>query len=203
VIKVCGITSQEDAQAALDAGANALGFNFYPRSPRYVAPLRAQQIAQTVTGRYLRVGVFVNPTEEDLIEAASAVPLDILQLHGRHVPTHLAGSFRIWQAIRASDIPEHDRGIEAFLMDSPTPLYGGSGESFDWTLAAAFPYRAIIAGGLDEANVAAAIQIGKPWGVDACSRLESRPGKKDHRRVRAFVQAAQAAFKLLPQEAAK
>ena len=203
MIKVCGITSQEDAQAALDAGANALGFNFYPRSPRYVAPLRAQQIAQTVTGRYLRVGVFVNPTEEDLIEAASAVPLDILQLHGRHVPTHLAGSFRIWRAIRAMEIPPPDRGIEAFLLDSPTPLYGGSGELFDWSLAAAFPYRAIIAGGLDEANVAAAIQIGKPWGVDACSRLESRPGKKDHRRVRAFVQAAQAAFKLLPQEAAK
>jgi phosphoribosylanthranilate isomerase len=84
--------------------------------------------------------------------------------------------------------------VEAYLLDSPSTLYGGSGETFDWRLAAAFPRRFLVAGGLDASNVASAIRIAQPWGVDACSRVESQPGKKDPVRVAAFVQAALAAF---------
>ena len=198
IIKVCGITREEDAATAVSAGANALGFNFYPSSPRYIAPLDAQEISQGVSGSYLRVGVFVNPTEEELIEAASTVPLDVLQLHGTRLPLNLAGSFRVWQAIQATAPPPLHPDVEAYLLDSPTPLYGGSGEAFDWTLAAAFPRRVVVAGGLDASNVASAIRIARPWGVDACSRLESQPGLKNAERVIAFVRAAIAAFNLLP-----
>lgn len=198
IIKVCGITNADDAATAIHAGANALGFNFYPGSPRYITPQDAQEIAQSISGPYLRVGVFVNPSEEELIEAASTVPLDVLQLHGNNLPLHLATSFRVWQAIQATAPPPLHPDVEAYLLDSPTPLYGGSGESFDWTLAAAFPRRILVAGGLDASNVAAAIRIAQPWGVDACSRIESQPGKKDPQRVTAFVQAALAAFQYEP-----
>jgi phosphoribosylanthranilate isomerase len=194
IIKVCGITSVADAEAAIHAGANALGFNFYPQSPRYVTPQYAQEITQTISQPYLRVGVFVNPSEEDLIEAASTVPLDVLQLHGDQLPLHLASSFRIWQAIQATAPPLLHPDVEAYLLDSPTPLYGGSGEAFDWTLAAAFPRPVLVAGGLDGSNVANAIRIAHPWGVDACSRIEAQPGRKDPQRVAAFVHAALAEF---------
>jgi phosphoribosylanthranilate isomerase len=194
IIKVCGITSAADAATAINAGANALGFNFYPSSPRYITLQDAQKIAMSVSAPYLRVGVFVNPSEEELIEAASIVPLDVLQLHGNNVPLHLAGSFRVWQAIQATAPPALRPDVEAYLLDSPTPLYGGSGETFDWTLAAAFPHRVLVAGGLDALNVASAIRMTRAWGVDACSRVESQPGKKDPTRVIAFVHAALAEF---------
>jgi phosphoribosylanthranilate isomerase len=194
IIKVCGITSAADATNAIEAGANALGFNFYPSSPRYITPQAAQEIAQSISVPYLRVGVFVNPTEDELIEAASTVPLDVVQLHGDNLPLHLASSFRVWQAIQATAPPPLHPDVEAYLLDSPTPLYGGSGEAFDWTLAAAFPRRVLVAGGLDSSNVASAIRIAHPWGVDACSRIEAAPGRKDPERVIAFVQAALAQF---------
>ncbi len=89
-----------------------------------------------------------------------------------------------------------DPNVEAWLLDTPTPLYGGSGHRFDWSLAAGFPRRFIVAGGLDSSNVADAIHSAQPWGVDACSRLESAPGKKDPALVQAFVEAALAAFRL-------
>jgi phosphoribosylanthranilate isomerase len=194
IVKVCGITSAAEAAHAIEAGANALGFNFYPRSPRYITPQAAHEIAESITARYLRVGVFVNPTEEELMEAASTVPLDVLQLHGDKLPLHLASSFRVWQAVQASALPPLHPDVEAFLLDTPTPLYGGSGETFDWTLAAAFPQRFLLAGGLDASNVASAIRTAHPWGVDACSRIEAAPGRKDPERVAAFVHAAEAEF---------
>lgn len=199
VVKVCGITNVADAAAAIQAGANALGFNFYPSSPRYITPLAAREIARAISTPYLRVGVFVNPTAEELLSAASLVPLDVLQLHGDRVPLQLAKSFRIWQAIQAFAPPPLHPDVEAYLLDSPTPLYGGSGETFDWTAAAAFPRRSILAGGLDASNVASAIGSVHPWGVDACSRLESKPGRKAPQRVAAFVQAALTAFAVMPE----
>jgi phosphoribosylanthranilate isomerase len=204
IVKVCGVTSVEDARAALDAGANALGFNFYYQSPRCLTPARAQQIAQTVPSGILKVGVFVNATKQELSDVGSQVGLDVLQLHGNQLPLHFPDSFRIWRAIQASAKPSPHRIVEAYLLDTPTPddasaQYGGSGQTFDWTLARAFPHRRILAGGLDGANVAEAIRIARPWGVDACSRLESSPGKKDPALVTAFVHAALAAFRL-PQE---
>ncbi len=207
VIKVCGITSAADAAAAIQAGANALGFNFYVHSPRYITPSVAREIAQSVSTPYLRVGVFVNPTAEELETVASQVPLDILQLHGANLPLHLARSFRIWQAIRVPTTSKLNADVEAYLLDTPTPLYGGSGETFDWSLADAFPRRFILAGGLDGFNVARAIHSAHPWGVDACSRLESQPGRKAAPRVSAFVHAAATAFapasEIVPQELIK
>jgi phosphoribosylanthranilate isomerase len=196
LVKICGITNEEDARAAVHAGANALGFNFYARSPRYIDLERARAIAECVPAGVLSVGVFVNASEEDLIEASSEVPLDVLQVHGEFPPLHLAASFRVWRAIQASAPPAFlDPHIEAHLLDSTTAQYGGSGTTFDWMLAAAFPLRKIVAGGLDAANVAEAIRVARPWGVDASSRLESEPGKKDPVRVAQFVQAALTAFR--------
>ena len=191
---MCGITTEADLETSLQAGANAIGFNFYPKSPRFLTPARARQIVHAVPGQYLKVGVFVSPGEDTLAEAASLVPLDVLQLHGERLG-YLASSYRIWQSANVGKSHnELDANVEAWLFDTPTPQYGGSGQTFDWSLAAGFPCRAIIAGGLDASNVATAIRAGHPWGVDACSRLESKPGQKDPARIRLFVEAAMAAF---------
>lgn len=191
VVKICGITREEDARIAVEAGANALGFNFYAKSPRYVSPERAHDIVQAVPGEYLKVGVFVNSPELELLSTGETVPLDVLQLHGKKIAIPLSARFRIWRSIHGgSSIQEHDERIEAYLLDAVTPDYGGSGKQFDWSLAANFGYCAIVAGGLDGTNVAESIAAIRPWGVDACSRIETSPGKKDARRVRDFVAAA-------------
>ena len=214
VVKVCGITSEDDLETSVEAGANAIGFNFYPKSPRFLTAERARRIAGSVRGQYLKVGVFVNPTEEELIETASLAPLDVLQLHGdpalarsrrkiRNGQPATAPSqsrlgkeaFRVWRSAHPGMAREAlDPNVEAWLLDTPTPQYGGSGKSFDWSLATGFPRRAIIAGGLDASNVTIAIRVARPWGVDACSRLESTPGQKDPARIKLFVETALAAF---------
>ena len=201
VIKICGITSPEDAQVAVEAGANAIGLNFYPKSPRYIGLERAREIAAILPAHILKVGIFVNlPTvlhstwggRKPALGASPAGLLDVFQLHGSDIP--LPG-YRIWRACSAHNLPIPDPAVEAYLLDAPSPRFGGSGQTFDWRLAASFSHRMLIAGGLDGSNVAAAIQAASPWGVDACSRLESSPGKKDPARVRDFVQAALAAFR--------
>jgi len=186
IVKVCGVTTREDAQAALDAGANALGFNFYPQSPRFVTFERAAEMIAALRGDFLRVGVFVNPQEE-----IAAPFLDVAQIHGAGraaIPT--------WRAVNPGSMPAADSKVDAWLLDTFTPDFGGSGQTFDWSLAARFPYRAIIAGGLDGSNVAEAIRIAQPWGVDSCSRLESSPGRKDHAKVAAFVENARQALNI-------
>src|SRR5204862_8227715 len=123
-------------------------------------------------------------------ECVRAVPLDVLQLHGTH-PDPLPAGYRIWKAIPGGSVPEQEEpAFEAYLLDSATPAYGGSGCTFEWERAQSFPYRAVLAGGLHGDNVGSAIRTVQPWGVDACSRLESRPGKKDPNKVRAFIEAA-------------
>jgi phosphoribosylanthranilate isomerase len=191
IIKVCGITTVEDALAAVESGANALGLNFYAGSPRCITPAKAAEIASSVAGRCLRVGVFVNASESDVRRIAADADLDVVQLHG---VTPAVRGLRNWRAAHATDQPKHDAGVEAWLLDTFSPAFGGSGKTFDWWLATQFPYRMIVAGGLDAANVAEAIRITNPWGVDACSRLELQPGRKDRKRVEAFISAALAAF---------
>jgi phosphoribosylanthranilate isomerase len=189
VVKICGITDEEDGRIALACGANALGFNFYRQSPRYLTIERARELTGALPGEYLRVGVFVNPTESELQDVLSTVQLDVVQLHGKQCATP-PRSMRVWRSlVLPASIPPGETA-EAFLLDSPTPQFGGSGRTFDWSLAAGFPHRAILAGGLDPINVADAIRAARPWGVDACSRLESKPGRKDASRVRAFIQTA-------------
>jgi phosphoribosylanthranilate isomerase len=190
IVKICGITNEVDARVAIESGANALGFNFWPASPRFISPERAREIADAVPGDYLKAGVFVDASPANLGETAAEARLDVLQLHGQCA---LTGSLRIWRAIAASEpAVDADQRIEAWLLDSAR--HGGSGQTFDWKLAARFPHRAILAGGLDALNVVEAVKIASPWGVDACSRLESSPGKKDPGKVREFVHKALAAL---------
>lgn len=187
LIKICGITALEDALAACDAGADALGFNFWPRSPRYVEPERAARIIERIPGDALAVGVFVDETAERIEEIAAAAGIEVAQLHGECGVPRL----RWWKALEAG--PDVRRAMEqwdaeAFLLDAPAGARrGGTGRAFDWTLARGLPGRIVLAGGLGPDNVKEAIRVARPWGVDACSRLESAPGRKDPEKVRAFV----------------
>ncbi len=192
IVKICGITNAEDALAAVDAGARALGLNFYPRSPRYLTFEQASELVRILPEGVWTVGVFVDETAATLREFARRVPLDIVQLHGNcEIPEGLS----VWRALAAG--PGLDRSlltdpsIAAHLVETPAgPARGGAGKTFDWNLAAGLPGKVILAGGLDPDNVAEAIRTARPWGVDACSRLESAPGKKDNKKVKAFVENA-------------
>ncbi len=185
MVKVCGITNQADADAA--AGAGAIGFNFYAPSPRYLSPAEAGQI-ETAAG-VLRVGVFVN--EPRAAEIAREARLDVVQLHGDELMG--PGGFRVWKAYRVTDefsIEKLAFQAEAFLLDAPSELYGGSGQPFDWKRAQGGERKILLAGGLGPENIQEAIRTARPWGVDACSRLELRPGIKDHERVARFIELA-------------
>jgi len=190
MVKICGITNREDALAAVEAGASALGFNFYRDSPRYISPTGASMIAVKIPATVWKVGVFVNETPETIARIALDAGLDVAQLYG----TSEARGIRIWRAIKANESllsRVNDETAEAVLLDTPSDdLYGGTGASFDWSRAKGLPKHIIIAGGLDASNVRRAIEEAQPWGVDACSRLEKSPGLKDHDKVREFVKAA-------------
>ena len=190
VIKVCGVTNVEDALIAIEAGVNAIGLNFYPSSPRFISPEVARSIVSHLPDSVLKVGVFVEPSAEDLAGMIRSVSLDVIQLHGHRVPPF---AHRTWRALTAAADPAESLAAEAILLDSASPQHGGSGKNFDWSLAARFWQPVIIAGGLDASNVALAIETAHPWGVDACSRLEQSRGKKDPAKVRDFVAAARAA----------
>jgi phosphoribosylanthranilate isomerase len=197
ILKICGITNQADATAAMEGGATALGFNFYPRSPRYIAPDRAAEISTSPGVR--RVGVFVDSPPEHVERIARIARLDVAQLHGKEQPAGYPATLAVWKAVRVTgDVdfaPYQTCPAEALLLDGPAAeLYGGSGKSFDWRLAAGIGKPIVVAGGLDASNVAQAIALAHPWGVDACSRIESAPGKKDHEKMNAFLQAAKAAL---------
>ncbi|MGQ9918588.1 MAG: phosphoribosylanthranilate isomerase [Bryobacteraceae bacterium] len=189
LVKICGITALEDALAACDAGADALGFNFWPQSPRYIEPERAARIIERIPGNVLAVGVFVDERAERIEETAAAAGIEVAQLHGECGVPRL----RWWKALEArAGVAREIEQIkaEAFLLDaSAGGQRGGTGRTFDWPLAAGLPGRIVLAGGLGPDNVKDAIRAARPWGVDACSRLESAPGRKDAAKVRAFVRA--------------
>jgi phosphoribosylanthranilate isomerase len=192
IVKICGITNPDDAKAAVTFGASALGFNFWPHSPRAIAPEEAARIVRTVPAVTWKIGVFVNETSERIGRIAAEAGLDIAQLHGHCEPP---GSLRVWRACSVTESFSasqlEDDSVEAYLLDAPAgERYGGSGETFDWALVRNLQRRIVLAGGLDANNVAAAIAVAKPWAVDACSRLESSPGRKDHARMAAFIRAA-------------
>jgi phosphoribosylanthranilate isomerase len=198
ILKICGITNPEDAAAAIDGGATAIGFNFYPRSPRYIAP---EQAAKIPSGAARRVGVFVDESRERVEAIARIAGLDTAQLHGEEPETEYPTGIAVWKAARVNEEFDAeayvDCSVEALVLDGPAgELYGGAGMTFDWERAASMRQRIILAGGLDASNVAQAIAAAHPWGVDACSRLESAPGRKDHQKMLAFLIAAKAT--LLP-----
>ena len=191
ILKICGITNQEDASAAVAGGATAIGFNFYRRSPRYLAPERAAAIRSAPGVR--RVGVFVDEARARVEEIARIAALDVAQLHGGETPADYPASLAVWKAVRVGEVFDlsrfRDCPAEALLLDGPA-----SGTPFDWRLAAPASKPVILAGGLDASNVAEAVALAHPWGVDACSLIESAPGKKDHRKMNEFLQAAKAAL---------
>jgi phosphoribosylanthranilate isomerase len=197
VLKICGITNAEDAAAAMAGGASAIGFNFYPRSPRYLTPERAAAVASDP--KVLRVGVFVNERPGRIEEIARIARLDIAQLHGDEAAGDRPVGLAVWKAVRVENgldlSPFNEDPADVLVLDGPAAeLYGGGGKNFDWQRAAALRKRIILAGGLDASNVAEAIALARPWGVDACSRLESAPGRKDHKKMTAFLSAAKAAL---------
>lgn len=197
ILKICGITNAGDAAAAIEGGATAIGFNFYSRSPRYIAPGRAAAIASKPGIR--RVGVFVNETRARVEEIARIAALDVAQLHGDELPADYPAALAVWKAARVNpgfDFSQYDScPAEALLLDGPAgELYGGAGGSFEWAAVGVPARRIILAGGLDASNVALAISLVRPWGVDACSRIESAPGKKDHGKMIEFLVAARAAL---------
>jgi phosphoribosylanthranilate isomerase len=181
MIKICGITRREDALGAVEAGASAVGFIFYPKSPRYVTPAVAAALGEGIDA--WKVGVFVDESPAAIEAVMRAAKLDIAQVYGGAVLENA----RVWKAFRPADAVNPD-GAEAILLDGPA-----NGISFDWSVARSAEHKIIVAGGLDASNVAEAIRIAQPWGVDASSKLESAPGIKDREKVRAFVKAAREA----------
>jgi phosphoribosylanthranilate isomerase len=208
-VKICGITSLDDALAAIDAGADLLGFNFYPPSPRYVTPAECARIQSAIRNQQSAitiVGVFVNEPLLHIAEIMEQCALDFAQLHGDEPPEiieRLEG--RAFKAIRPRSLDEARAaasryaiaGQPAILLDASHPnLYGGTGQTADWPLAREIAQRhpILLAGGLTPDNVADAIRVARPWGVDVASGVESSPGRKDHRKLVRFVQAARNAI---------
>ncbi len=198
-VKICGITNSADAMAAIDAGANLIGFNFYEKSPRHITPAEAAKIRTQLPKRVKAVGIFVNALTADVIALRKSLKLDAVQLHGDESPDVVADiaaaapvikAFRIEPEFPLATLDEYS-GAFAFLFDGAhTGQYGGTGRTTDWDVArrAALNHRIILAGGLKVENVAAAVRIVRPYGIDVASGVESSPGKKDHERLREFIQ---------------
>jgi phosphoribosylanthranilate isomerase len=187
MVKICGITNRDDALAAVEAGASAIGFNFYRESPRYISHTGAAMIGEKIPANVWKVGVFVNESPETIARIVLDAGLDVAQLHGSSV----AYGVRIWRALSTVDTTAITEAAEALLIDTPSnQAFGGTGQTWDWTQAPHLEQKIIIAGGLDAHNVRIAIEQAKPWGVDACSRIEKSPGLKDHDKMRQFIQAA-------------
>jgi len=197
-VKICGITNLADAKAATDAGANALGFNFYEKSLRRVVTADAAQIRAKLPKEIEAVGVFVNAKPADINSLRAFVRFDAAQLHGDETPeivARVAGSLPVIKAFRVDAsfvLTTLNRYAEAFafLLDGARAgQYGGTGQTTDWDLArcAATSHRIILSGGLKVENVAEAIRIVRPHGVDVASGLETKPGKKDHARLKEFI----------------
>jgi len=193
-VKVCGITNREDGEFAVDHGATALGFNFYRKSPRYVDPASLDWIGG-LPSHVWRVGVFVNEDAAEIRRIVSLLNLDVVQLHGDEHPSDCPRDIRVWKAIRVDYAFDSSRlkkyPVEAILLDGPAgKAYGGTGLTFDWTLAAGLTVKVVVSGGLHAGNVLTAIECIRPWGVDVCSRIEKSPGKKDHARMAEFLKVA-------------
>lgn len=201
-IKFCGITSLDDALAAVAAGAWAIGLNFWPGSPRRCDPVAAAEIAAAVKRQVELAGVFVNATLERVAATAEAVGLTIVQLHGDEGPAFCAEvarrtGCRVIKAVRVrsgADIQAlRPFKTDYHLLDGYLPgRRGGSGATFAWELARAHPQRAsrvILSGGLTPENVAAAIEAVRPFALDVASGVEAAPGRKDPDRLRAFAEA--------------
>jgi phosphoribosylanthranilate isomerase len=203
-VKICGVTNERDARAACELGAYALGFNFYEKSPRAVAPAEAWKIRQSLPQAVQAVGVFVNWQPTAVIAVAKSLRLNAVQLHGDESSDDVdvcAKSVGVIKAFRVSpDLSLVNMGkfraASEFLLDAAVPgQYGGTGHTANWDFArrAVTAHRIILAGGLTPENVAEAIRFVRPIAVDVASGVESRPGKKDHAKMREFFEEVERA----------
>jgi phosphoribosylanthranilate isomerase len=232
-VKICGLTNLEDARVAVEAGADLLGFIFYPKSPRYVAPETVAEIIQKLKESTFKtigsdqhssfltphsslprfVGVFVNESIERIATVLAQTGLDYAQLHGNETPELLAQlQGRGYKALRPTSADEAYKDAARFaargsgagpglMLDAYDPnLYGGTGKTADWRMAAELAQQypgLLLAGSLTPKNVAEAIRIARPWGVDVSSGVEATPGRKDHVKVQEFIRKAnRAAWKI-------
>ncbi len=197
-VKICGITRLEDAVAAVDAGADALGFIFHRKSPRYIRPEDAGAIASALPPFVSTVGVFVDAGQDEVSATIRAAGLDVVQLHGDEDTSYCSMFPRVIKALRVKGPEVIERlseysCVSAFLLDTYHPdAHGGTGEVFDWDIAAkaVATHRIILAGGLTPDNIAEAVQKVRPYAVDVSSGVEAAPGYKDHAKVREFIKRA-------------
>ena len=201
-VKICGLTNVEDALAAVEAGADFLGFVLWEKSPRFVTIETAREIARRLPPATQRVGVFVDARVEQVMFSLRICDFSALQFHGQESPSFCQQfsvmtikAFRVRDAASLQALSGYD--TDAFLLDSQVEgIPGGTGETFDWSLAAAakkFDKPIFLAGGLTPQNVAAAVRAARPFAVDVSSGVEAAPGKKDPRKMRDFVAAVRAA----------
>jgi phosphoribosylanthranilate isomerase len=200
LVKICGITRLEDALAAARLGADWVGFNFWPRSRRYIAPEAAASIVAALPASVLPVGVMVDPSAGELARAVQVSGVRTIQLHGDEPPALCASAavpvvkgIRVRDAHSLAALASYE--VSAFLLDSATPGYGGSGAAFDWSLASevAAEVPLWLAGGLTPDNVSEAVRRVRPRGVDVASGVESAPGVKDERLMESFIRNAKSA----------
>jgi phosphoribosylanthranilate isomerase len=207
LVKICGITTPEDARLAVDAGADAVGFVFWFMSPRKVDPARAAAIVRELPAPVLRVGVFVDAPRDEMLRICDEVGLDLLQLHGEEPlealvdpPRPALKAVRVGKQFAPEEALRYASRAAGLVVDTRLPgetqLPGGTGVPFDWSLVAGLADRVgflMLAGGLSPENVAQAVRAVRPHAVDVSSGVERMPGRKDPARVRAFVEAARAA----------
>lgn len=205
-VKICGLTKPQDAAAAIESGADALGFNFYPGSKRYLQMETAGDWIAALPQKVEKVGILVNPSWEEATAAAKVPGITALQLHGGETPEFCrrlaAAGIRFAKAVpvanfaSVANLPDFFTGTLLF-DSSQSGNFGGTGRAFPWEIARDFiqanaHLRVILAGGLTPDNVAEAVRLVRPFGVDVTTGVESSPGRKDHGRMRAFIAAARA-----------
>jgi len=198
-IKICGIKHLDDALKAVECGADAIGLIFVEKSPRYASLTDARLIAESLPPFVTVVGLFMNPTEEEVREALKVVPINLLQFHGEESPafcdqfdTPYIKVLRMRENVNIIAFAQEYSNASGILLDTYHEKGGGSGESFDWNLIpeeVSFPL--ILAGGLNPENVAAAIEKVKPYAVDVSSGVESGPAVKDHKKIEQFIKEVQ------------
>jgi len=191
-VKICGITNYEDAKAAVDLGVDLLGFNFYPKSPRYVTVAQAATIISKLPAFVGILGLFVNASFDQIQQTRNQCGFDWIQLHGDESPEFCdqfrSVNVRTMKAIRVknkADIEQAQRYFtDAILLDAFHPeKYGGTGIKFDWNIIGNITKRIFLAGGINPDNVVRAVELGV-YGIDVCSGVEAEPGKKDHKKMK-------------------
>lgn len=198
-VKICGITNLEDALASFLYGAEAIGFVFYKKSPRYISPLKAAKISRILPDKIIRVGVFVNEKEKAVKRICRMCGLDMLQFHGEESPAYCRRfkGYKVIKAFRVAKSIDLDAIFRyktyAYLFDTYSKSKaGGTGNKFNWNLlkqAVKIKKPVFLSGGLTCGNVREGIRLLKPGWVDVSSSLESKPGKKDHKKIKKFIQA--------------